>query len=479
MRPLTARSPSSPSSPLAGCGGSPAAQPSDMCSITPPVLPSSRLHADGTTLRDALGRVVILRGVDAGGRSKLTPFAPFDFTGAGYDAALAAYLDRAASWGIDALRVPFVWAAVEPTQGTYDQAFLSRYDALLDGAWARGMYTVVDFHQDVYADVYCGDGFPDWTLPPPLPAPHDDCPNWGGEYLGSGAVQTAFDRFWAAGSTVRTSFDALWNMMAKRYASRPGVVGFEPMNEPGWGSADSTTFEATTLTSFYGDMTSLLHAIAPDALIFFDPIGIDGVLVSTSLALPAGSGLVFAPHYYQSAALAGSDANADRVGTDLKKWTDIGAEWGVPVLVGEFGATSATPDIEAYLTAHFDGLDAIGASGTEWEYSVSADLWNGEDLSLVRADGTENPMAQAILRPYPRAVAGDVIAFSYDASSRGATLQYTPIAGVSEVAVPARAYPNGYTVQVTGGCADTSQPGRLLVQADPGATSVAVTVTAP
>jgi endoglycosylceramidase len=462
---------------LAGCARSPAA-PAGTCSLTPPVLSSSQLHADGTTLRDALGRAVVLRGVDAGGRSKLTPFAPFDFTGDGYDAALGAYLDRAASWGIDALRVPFVWAAVEPTQGAYDPAFLARYDALLDGAWARGMFTIVDFHQDVYADVYCGDGFPDWTLPPPLPAPHDDCPNWGGEYLGNAGVQTAFDRFWATDSTVRPPYNALWDMMATRYAARPGVIGFEPMNEPGWGTADPATFEATTLTTFFGDMTARLHAAAPAALIFFDATGADAVTVDTSLDLPGGTGLVFAPHYYQYAALAGTAPNADLVPIDLKKWTDQGATWGVPVLVGEFGATSATPGIEAYLAAHFDALDALGASGTVWEYSVATELWNGEDLSVVSADGTERPAAAAIVRPYPRAIAGSAITFSYDTSSSALSLQYTPTAGVSEVAIPARAYPAGYAVQITGGCADSSQPGRLLVQADPGAGAVDVTVTA-
>jgi endoglycosylceramidase len=459
-------------------GGGGVTTPPGVCSLAQPQLSSSQLHTDGTALRDALDRVVVLRGVDAGGRSKLTPFAPFDFPAAGYDAALAAYLDRAASWGIDALRVPFVWAAVEPTQGTYDADFLARYDALLDGAWSRGMYTVVDFHQDVYADVYCGDGFPDWTLPPPLPAPHDDCPSWGGEYLGNANVQAAFDAFWAPGSTVRTSYNALWTMMATRYASRPGVIGFEPLNEPGWGTADSTKFEATTLTTFYTDMTALVHMVAADALVFFDPIGVDGVTVSTSLGLPSGSGLVFAPHYYQFAALAGSAPDTERVANDLSKWATIGTKWGVPVFVGEFGATQKAPGIEAYLAAHFDALDTFGASGTDWEYSVATDLWNGEDLSLVSADGTERPAAAAVVRPYPRAIAGSAVAFSYDTASSAISLQYTPASGISEVAMPTRAYPSGYTVAITGGCADSSQPERLLVQADPGATAVSVTVTA-
>jgi endoglycosylceramidase len=461
---------------LAGCGGGSSA-PVDTCSLTPPVLATSALHADGTTFRDALGRAVFLRGVDAGGRSKFAPFAPFDFSGADYDTALAAYLDRAASWGVDVLRVPFVWAAVEPTQGTYDQGFLTRYDALLDGAWARGLLTVIDFHQDVYSDVYCGDGFPDWTIPDPHPAPHHDCPGWGGEYLGDPDVQSAFDRFWAAGSTVRPAYDKLWDMMAMRYASHPGVVGFEPINEPGWGSADMATFEATTLTTFYDDMAARLNAAAPGALVFVDTTGVDGITLTTTLSRPAGTGIVFAPHYYQLAALAGSPSDPDRVKDDLQNWSDRAAQWSVPVFLGEFGASNPTPDVAAYLTAHFDALDALGMSGTEWEYSVSTDFWNGEDLSLVRADGTENPSARAILRPHPRAIAGAGITFSYDASSRAATLQYTPASGVSEVAVPARAYPAGYAVQVTGGCADASQPGRLLVQASPGATSIVVKIT--
>jgi endoglycosylceramidase len=463
------------SSALLGCSS--AASPSDVCSLDIPTLSSSRLTTQGTELRDAADRVVVLRGVDAGGRSKLAPFAPFDYAASGYDAALASYLDRAQAWGINALRVPFVWAGVEPTQGSYDASFLSRYDALLDAAWSRGMYTVVDFHQDVYADVYCGDGFPDWTLPGPLPAPHDDCPNWGGEYLASLPVQTAFDRFWAAGSTVQTAYDALWTMMATRYATRPGVIGFEPFNEPGWGTADMATFEATTLSTFYDGMVTRIQAAAPGALVFFDATGPDGLSLMTAVRRPAGAGIVFAPHYYQSNALEGGTPSVDAVAGALQRWQEKGASYGVPVFVGEFGASNTTPGVEAYLAAHFDALDGWNGSGTLWEYSVAAEMWNGENLSLVAADGTENPSAAAIIRPFPRAIAGSAVTFSYAAASGGATLAYTPRPGISEISVPARLYPKGYTVAVKGGCADATHAGALLVQADSGATAVQVTVT--
>src|SRR5262249_20571269 len=161
----------------------------------------------------------------------------------------------------------------EPEEGMDDEAFLARYDALLDGAWARGMYTVVDFHQDVYAEAFCGDGFPGWTIPDPKPMPHHDCPSWAAEYFVDDGVKAAFDRFWADGSTVRAAYEALWDRMAKRHKDRPGVIGFELLNEPGWGTANLDAFEATTLSAFYADMATKLRAVAPESLVFFDATG--------------------------------------------------------------------------------------------------------------------------------------------------------------------------------------------------------------
>src|SRR5207245_7502383 len=128
----------------------------------------------------------------------------------------------------------------------------------------------LDFHQDVYAENFCGDGFPSWTIPDPKPAPHHDCPTWGFEYFGDKAVQGAFDRLWAPGSTVRAALAAMWDRMAARYKDRPGVIGFEIINEPGWGSQDLATFEATTLSDFYVEAILRLRAAAPKTLVFVD-----------------------------------------------------------------------------------------------------------------------------------------------------------------------------------------------------------------
>ena len=458
----------------AACSPStPAGPTARNCSLAAASPPDWRLRADGTHLRDGLGRVVLLRGVNAGGRSKFAPFMPFDFTAQDFDARLAAYLDRARSWGIDAMRVPFTWAAVEPVQGTDDEAFLKRYDALVEGAWARGIWVVVDFHQDIYAEALCGDGFPAWTLPGTPPAPHHDCAAWSFEYFKNADVLAAFDRLWADGSPVQAALASMWDRMVARYKDRPGIAGFEVINEPAAGSADPGPFEATILTDFYSKMVARIRGAAPGALVFVDPLGVDGAFLTTTLKRPVGDGIVFAPHYY---AIGTQDPSA--VTERMQVWADVGKAWNAPVFVGEFGTSYLNNSALPYMSGHFAALDALGLSGTEWEYSVAKEGWNFETGGLVADDGTERPVAGAVQRPFARAVAGDAIRTAFDADSRVFTLDFTATsADVTEVSLPVRAYPKGVDLSLSGACVDASHPGELRIQADAPGKAVSLRVT--
>lgn len=262
--------------------------------------------------------------------------------------------------------------------------------------------------------------------------------------------------------------------MITRTKDHPGVLGFEPINEPGWGSQDEGAFAAGTLTTFYSTVVPHMRGLAPSSLVFVDPPGLDGVSQTTMLGRPDGDGIVFAPHFYPLT------SDPDAVLADMAKWQAVGAAWNVPTFVGEFGASDQLDSTLAYMQSVFDSLDALGLGGTEWEYSVSADSWNEETDGIVDANGNEFPVARAVIRPFARAVAGASIASGFDTASSTFTLSYVPASAtnVTVVSLPSRAYPNGFDVSLAGGCYDaTSAPGELLVRADDGAPSVSLRVS--
>ena len=60
----------------------------------------------------------------------------------------------------------------------------------------------------------------------------------------------------------------MWTVMAGRLAAHPGVVGFEVLNEPGWGTAlDLTEWKVDVLTPFHTALAAQLRGIAPDVLL--------------------------------------------------------------------------------------------------------------------------------------------------------------------------------------------------------------------
>jgi endoglycosylceramidase len=450
---------------LLGCTGEETA--SLECSISE-VPTSVALSTSSTALIDELGREITLRGVNAGGRSKMPPYAPFDFEEGGYQQALDVYLDRAEAWGLNVLRVPFSWQALEPTQGSDDLDYLSRYDALIDGAWERGMWTIVDFHQDIYAENYCGDGFPGWTLNvETLPEPHFDCSNWFLSYIIDPAVQAAYNDFWADTHGAQTAFKAMWDRMAERYAEHPGVMGFEIINEPHGGTMEDTEWATNVATPFYSEMAARIHDIAPDKLVFFDSTGLDAIRATTQLERPEGDQLVFAPHFYDAAVFAGGSQLSLDYEPALQRWKTLGNDWDIPVLLGEFGIQPDHPQASAYVRNHYESFDKLGLHATYWEYSTSTEIWNYETLSITDEGGEEySEIVDEMVRPYAHAVAGRITSALYNAETKTYALSFDATAdGVTEIVLPERIFGSSPEISLSGGCFEMGHE-RLWVRAD-------------
>ena len=53
-----------------------------------------------------------------------------------------------------------MWEAVERTPDVFDDAYLVKVTELINKMGEKGLYTMVDAHQDVFARTICGEGVP-------------------------------------------------------------------------------------------------------------------------------------------------------------------------------------------------------------------------------------------------------------------------------------------------------------------------------
>ena len=456
-------------------------EPEPVCEA--PVPFEGALRVEGTSVLDSRGRSVTLRGVNLGGRSKFAPYVPVDYDTSAAD-PLDAYLDvleptldTLAAWGAVTLRVPWSWAALEPTEGTYDQAYLARLDGLVDAAHVRGFDVILDFHQDIYAEPLCGDGFPAWTLPGDPGPPQRDCPTWFLGYFNDDEVLAAFDRLWANEDGLLDRTNDVWAFIVERYADHPGVIGYEPLNEPGWGSMDRHEFSANVLPAWYEALVPRLQEIDEDAIFFLDVNGVDGAEVETAMERPDLESIVFAPHYYHPSLVLGDDAPFidDDALEPLSGWAAVGEEWGVPLLLGEFGIPIGRAGELPWIRSHYDAFDALGMHSTHWEVSRSVEVWNDEYLSLMTPGGAPEPVVAEVARPWARAVAGTLVEQVVDMDAGTARIAWDDFteSGVTELIVPSYGWGEA-SIEVEGGCVAARDGSRVSVRATGPAVSVTI-----
>ena len=449
---------------LAACSDDPAVerlpgQCTDDLAAVPPSATPIKVSSDGA-LVDGHGRQVTLRGLNSGGRSKWAPFVPFPIADneplSSFKTKADAYYARYKPWGLDTVRLTFSWEALEPTKGKYDEAYLDRYEAMVQAAGAHGLKVSVDFHQDVYASPFCGDGFPLWTLKDPnYGPPCRDNHSWFTNYFNT-HVQDSFKRLFDNTDGLLDAFKAMWAKIAKRVGKHDNVIGYEIINEPGgWRADNLKVWKEGTLNPFHTAMVAHLKKpeVGGGKLVFFDNPGVEALAADTHHVRPKGDDLVYAPHYYDSQLLLGGQGGDADPAKALASFVTFSSNEGLHVLLGEFGYGATATGGETWLRKVMEFIDTNRWSSTLWEYSQNEELWNKEDLSVVDKDGKERPILDVYVRPWLRAVAGQGASFSWDGKTGKATAEWTAADGVSEIVAPSRLFPDGpKNVDVQNGC---------------------------
>jgi endoglycosylceramidase len=422
-------------------------QPWALPSTTSPLLRISGRH-----FIDPAGRVVILRGVSLACAAKVPPFqaitAPSD-------------LDPLPWLGFNVIRVLFVWEAYEPFPGCYDEQYLARVAAVAVAAWERGLYVIVDFHQDGfsrYVSRGCGCGFPAWAV---SPLARQALPNnnpgrslfWPFLVATDPSMHGSFHDFYADVQGVRTRFLQMVARVSQAFRTVPGVIGYDLLNEP-WGH------EVQELAPLYLDAGSVILARHPSALLFLQGHVTTNMGLQTKLPRLALPNLVYAPHYYKPLPIVlgrwhGAVHPMDRAFARMNAVTE---SWDVPLFLGEFGMPADVENADVYVAALHDRLDAFLASGAHWNYTptwteAARDGWNGENFNILSRDGTARPNFRP--RPYPRLTAGLPRRFVYHEPQppvQGASLEFVwdhcPQRGATELFVPASLFPPRSAVSV-------------------------------
>ena len=437
---------------LAGCSGEPAhpAQASDDAGpldAGPPDagMPAPTLHTDGAYFRDQGQGVVILRGLNVAGDSKVPPFRPVD------DPKL---LDDLPVWGVNVARLLFTWEAFEPERGSYDLSYLDYYEGLLDALHARGIWAIVDVHQDAfsrYATGGCGEGMPRWALStavePVMPDNGEACVNWGAQMLGNEETHRSWNDFYADANGVRTRYLALLDALATRLADHPAVLGYDMLNEP-WGD------EKTQLAPLYADGAKVLRKHDADAILFVSPAVLTSGGQDTALPKPGFGNFAYAPHYYDAGVAIGHSWSGGSLEPPVSRMRARADSWKVPAIVTEFGGPADATNIADYVDAFYAELDARFMSATQWTFvahfsDAKKDGWNLENFSVTDAQGRLRENFR--VRPYPARIAGEPLSFVASKEPTAAlTWTHDPARGATRIFAP-RALFGGATLAEASG----------------------------
>lgn len=233
-------------------------------------------------------------------------------------------------------------------------------------------------------------------------------------------VLAAFQGFFENREGIQDRFLPVWKRTIARYADRPEVIGFEPMNEPFVSHFDPSQ---QSLYDFYHKLLPPMRERNSRHALWMEPGLVRNFGNSAPLLdepFPDGN-IVYCPHIYPNAV----DATTYE---EWKAWLDVNYSnmreeansWGGALVVGEWGIHPDSPEAQAYIRAQQEAADKYSSGQMLWLWKEdSQDSWGFYDFDtdtqswIIR----ENAVRQ-FSKPYVQAVPGTLLAQNFDTDTR-------------------------------------------------------------
>jgi len=423
--------------------------------VTTGVSALGKIKVDPATgmMVDVHGNTRIFHGVNA--VQKLPPFLP---TSGSFDVihSLAdSDLTSLTGWGFNVVRLGVLWSAVTPTAdidgvGVVNVTYLAEVKSLIAKLEARGIYTIVDAHQDNLNPQTCGEGMPNWVFdyalsevgfnrsdprtafPKPLPydiplgadglPDRDRCEAYqfsteGGAYEVIAAWTALYTK-----PEIYGAFASFWGTVAEALTGIPGVLGYELLNEP-WPSLELFD-DKKSLLPMYKLAAERIRQFDTETIILFEPISFDSYFsVFNHIPDFPPYGIegpkyqdrqLFAYHSY-CADFGNSTAKNLPLSCQIilsKSWPWVKetlAQYHLGGFLTEWGAVGDSAVSLKLLQTQADSADEQFQSWTYWTYKSFDDITTANPASetFFKPDGSlQTAKVKALARSYAQQIAG-------------------------------------------------------------------------
>ena len=350
--------------------------------------------------------------------------------------------------GYDVIRLNLSWSLLEPRPGKISKTYIDRIAQVVRWARARGIYVVLDMHQDAWSKYVYTRGEPCAGEFQPIRG-FDGAPLWASQYASPAcalhgvreldpAVAEDFQKFWlnaAApdGRGLQDHYTDVLVALAKRFRGNPAVAGYELMNEPQPGfNAPPVESDATELFPYWGRaVDAVVSRVKGFRQLFFVEPNVERNVTDTREVPPlpwstysSYPNVVYAPHIYTGVFTYDQQVAQQRfapMGAGYQATIDDAKALGLPLWIGEFGNNPS--DDDTLLRQHYTLQDRYLLGGALWLWKENANDTNPNFFWGVYGPpfGRGTPQPKRVLltsRATPMATAGELQGVSYSPSGR-------------------------------------------------------------